>query len=130
MKKYILIVLSIVFISLNSCEDLGTVCTTEFVTYNLFVKGDTLTEYFTIRIANNDTIDHREIEYFPESDTNGRIYIILSDGYRAELEGKKEYFNFIGKIEGKIVINEIYIFGGGECHIYKESGKNEITLEQ
>lgn len=94
MKKYILIVLSIVFISLNSCEDLGTVCTTEFVTYNLFVKGDTLTEYFTIRIANNDTIDHREIEYFPESDTNGRSYIILSDGYRAELEGKKEYFEF------------------------------------
>ncbi len=55
-----------VLIVLTSCSDLGTTCTTEYVSYYLYVKGDTLTDYFTIRLSTNDTIREQYDDYFPE----------------------------------------------------------------
>jgi|GEM_PF-1451085 hypothetical protein len=121
-------ILTFVIALFTSCSDFGTMCTTEFITYDLYVKGDTLTEYFTIRMSNNDTIDHKELEYFPEIEEGGRSYIVLTDGFKRELDGKREIFSFIGIIDKKVVIREMYVFGGGECHVYKVSGKDRIDL--
>lgn len=131
MKKSKLALMSIlifVITVLSSCSDLGTACTTEFITYHLYVKGDTLTEYYTVRMSTNDTLREHYDEYFPEDNEGRRGYAILTDGHRSVLNGKKEGFIFVGKIENQKVIEEFYVFGGGECHIYKVSGKEKITL--
>lgn len=129
MKTLFLSIFTFVAILLTSCDDTGTMCTTEFITYNLYVKGDTLTDFYTIRISTNDTIRDLNEGYFPTDNYGRRGYAILNDGYRKILNGKKEGFVFIGEIDAQIVIQELYIFGAGECHVYKESGKEIIEIE-
>lgn len=132
MKKSSLAMMSIltfVITVLTSCSDLGTTCTTEFVSYYLYVKGDTLTDFYTIRLSTNDTTREQYDDYYPEDNEGRRGYIVLTDGHRKILEDKKEAFLFIGKIDNEKVVEEYYVFGAGECHVYKESGKDKIDIE-
>lgn len=126
MKNIIITIFAITTLFFASCEEEQVVCTTEFVTVNLVVKGDSLTDYYTIRLITNDTIRSEEPPY---TTINGDIsYVVLTDGMRDELKGKLEPFIFKGQIDGETVISEEYKLGANDCHIYKDSGKDEIVL--
>jgi len=126
MKNIIITIITVATLFLASCEEEGVVCTTEFATVNLEVVGDSLTDYFTIRLITNDTIRSQETPY--KINNGNYIYVVLTDGMRKELEGKKEPFVFKGEIDGETVISEEYTISANECHIGKDSGKDKVEL--
>lgn len=100
-----------------------TVCTEEFQSIGIRVLGDSLTDFYTIRLVTSDTI--RRSTGF-ESQTHW--YPVLDDSYRRQLASKQESFQFIGKQGQRIVIRQDYIIEADQCHIRKVSGRNEIQL--
>ncbi|MEZ5024162.1 MAG: hypothetical protein R2728_13050 [Chitinophagales bacterium] len=125
MKLYGSLFLALLF-SLSllfSCnEEDGISCTLEFRTIGLTVIGDSLTDYYTIRRSNNDTI--RSIDFgFEDS-----YYVVLDDSYQSEIENSQESFEFIGEINDSIVIQETYVITADQCHISKISGPSQVTL--
>lgn len=127
MKNILLTLFAITVLSLASCEEEGVVCTTEFATVNLVVVGDSLTDYFTVRLITKDTIRSQETPY--KNNDGDFSYIVLTDGMKNELEGKLDLFVFKGEINGETVISEEYKIGADECHIYKDTGKDKIVLK-
>lgn len=112
---------------LYACQpDINTdqaICTTEFRSVGLRVIGDTLTDFYTIRLSNSDTI-RRSTGVEPQT----HWYLVLDDSYQRQLVNKQESFRFIGKKGQTIVIREEYIIAADQCHINKVSGKSEIQL--
>lgn len=109
---------------LTSCiEDKGLVCTEELRSFTLIVNGGQLDEYFTIRESNGDTI--RVGNNFPHS---GNEYWILDDRMNETLKKKSENFRFKGFINHKVVVNELFMFRGGPCHLEKVFGKKEVDI--
>ena len=45
-----------------------------------------------------------------------------------ELKGKSETFRFKGIINNQVVVDETFILRGGEYHIEKIYGKNEVDI--
>ena len=108
---------------LFSCnEEDGISCTLEFRTIGLTVIGDSLTDYYTIRLSNNDTI--RSIDFgFEDS-----YYVVLDDSYQSEIENSQESFEFIGEIDDSVVVQETFVIAADLCHITKISGPSQIIL--
>ncbi len=123
----IFLFLSILFsMFFYSCkeEDKPIMCTEEFRTVGINVNGDSLTNYYTIRPFNNDTI-------LPTNSFQGvyeNYYVVLDDSYRANIANKQETFIFIGFINDSIVVNEEFIIKADDCHIEKVSGKETVNL--
>jgi hypothetical protein len=85
------------------------------------VNGDTLDDYYTIRVSTNDKL--RSFYVFEDNK-----YWVLDDSWQDELKGTKETFVFKGIINNKVVVNETFIFRGGECHVEKIYGKTEVDI--
>ncbi|MDQ6476875.1 hypothetical protein [Dyadobacter sp. LHD-138] len=107
---------------LCSCVDedneRGVICTEEFRSALLNVPGDPLTESYSIRLSNADTIRH-----LANSDLRPGYYLVLDDNYQPKLENQQDTFRFIGKRGSEVVVSEDYIFKADKCHITKVSGK-------
>ncbi|MCB0501830.1 MAG: hypothetical protein KDD32_04055 [Bacteroidetes bacterium] len=122
-KWLILPVLLIVAVLFDACEtEDGIVCTLEFRTIGVTVIGEALTDHYTIRIANNDTIRPQDFGFDDD------YYVILDDGYQSNFAGTQESFQFIGEIDDSVVIRENYVIVADQCHISKVSGLSQITL--
>lgn len=115
--------ISFLAISLSGCNDeqpqQGVICTEEFRATTLYVPGALLTESFTIRLSNSDTIRIKGNADFLEG-----YYVVLDDNYQAKLENQQDNFRFIGKRGNEVVVQENYVFKADQCHITKVSGKN------
>ena len=98
-------------------------CTADFQFVTIEVIGDTLTDFFTLRQSNGDTIRHED-QYLPFELT----YIVLTDNFRDELQNTQENFIFKGFIEDSLVVEEPFEIGAGRCHIAKVSGKDKVQL--
>lgn len=123
MKKGVLVlIIAIVFIQ-ESCDN-EVACTEIFGTIGITVTGDSLTNYYSLRESNNDTI---RIPY-PYQTVKGLFYGVLDDSYHPKIKNNSAAFRFIGEINDSIVINEPFIIEGDDCHINKVSGKSEIQL--
>jgi hypothetical protein len=108
-------------IFLTSCDP-QVVCTEEFRTFTLEVVGDTLTQTYTIRKDNQDTVQSAT-EPFSENK-----YTVLSDAYQPEMENKTLDFIFHGYIGDSLVIDEDYNISADKCHIDGVTGKIKIEL--
>lgn len=119
----ILRLLSFLAISVSGCKDeqpqQGVICTEEFRSTTLYVPGAPLTESFTIRLSNSDTIRIKG-----NADFRQGYYVVLDDNYQAKLENQEDNFRFIGKRENEVVVLEDYVFKADQCHITKVSGRN------
>lgn len=119
----ILRLLSFLAISVSGCKDeqpqQGVICTEEFRSTTLYVPGAPLTESFTIRLSNSDTIRIKG-----NADFRQGYYVVLDDNYQAKLENQQDNFRFIGKRGNEVVVREDYVFKADQCHITKVSGKN------
>ncbi len=115
--------ISFLIISLSGCKDeqpeQGVICTEEFRSTTLYVTGAPLTESFTIRLSNSDTIRIKG-----NADFRQGYYVVLDDNYQAKLENQQDNFRFIGKRGNEVVVQENYVFKADQCHITKVSGKN------
>lgn len=109
-------------IGLCACQE-ETVCTTEFRAVVVRVLGDSLTDYYTVRVTNSDTI--RYVDSRLEGSTG---YVVLDDSYQSALANKQEQFRFVGEINNVVVVDEEYVVKADECHISKVSGKDEVRL--
>ena len=112
-------------ISLSGCKDeqpqQGVICTEEFRSTTLYVPGAPLTESFTIRLSNSDTIRIKG-----NADLRQGYYVVLDDNYQAKLENQEDNFRFIGKRGNEVVVLEDYVFKADQCHITKVSGKTSL----
>ncbi|MET7257834.1 hypothetical protein [Dyadobacter fermentans] len=115
--------ISFLAISLCGCNDdqpqRGVNCTEEFRSTTLYVPGASLTESFTIRLSNSDTIRIKG-----NGDFHQGYYVVLDDNYQPKLENQQDNFRFIGKRGNEVVVKENYVFKADQCHITKVSGKN------
>ena len=121
------IVFSLIFLSgiLLSCDKNEQVgCTLEFRTIGVTVTGDSLTDFYTLRIPNSDTIRLSAIGFYPYK----KWYPVLDDNYQSKIANTQESFRFIGKINDTIVVNETFIIKADACHIEKVSGRSEVGL--
>jgi hypothetical protein len=114
-----LIVFNSVFSSCSQ-KDKPVICTKEFRTISITVKGEPLDEYFTIRIKTNDTI-----RIGRENVPGENIYPVLDDNFQKLIEGKTEEFRFIGYKNHEMVVNEPFVISADKCHINYVSGKLE-----
>ena len=112
----------ILLLSIISCTK--PICTKELFVSEVTVSGDSLTDFYTIRNSNSDTIKFTT----GKGSYLGRLPV-LSDNYYDILKGiPPEDFKFIGIINDVIVFNEPFVYSADECHIVKVSGKEEIKL--
>ncbi len=109
-------------VSLCACQE-ETVCTTEFRFVNIKVLGASLTDYYTIRITNSDTI-----RYENSRRDNTTTYVVLDDSYQSELANTQDRFRFVGEVNNVVVVNEEFIIKADKCHISKVSGREEVQL--
>ena len=121
----IVYLISFLAISLSGCKDeqpqQGVICTEEFRSTTLYVRGAPLTESFTVRLSNSDTIRIKG-----NGDFGQGYYVILDDNYQTMLENQQDYFRFIGKRGNKVAIQENFVFKADHCHITKVSGKSQL----
>ncbi|RYE13998.1 MAG: hypothetical protein EOP45_20315 [Sphingobacteriaceae bacterium] len=99
------------------------VCTQEFQSIGLKVLGDSLTDFYTVRLSTSDTIRRST---GVESQTHW--YLVLDDSYQRQLANKQESFRFIGKQGQRVLIQQDYIIAADHCHVKKVSGISEIQL--
>lgn len=101
-------------------------CTLEHKTEGITVIGDTLTQFYTIRESNNDTIRFSKANnhYYHQQ----KWYPVLSDDFSGRLKDQSENFRFIGEVKGLVKVNERFVFTSDGCHIEKLSGKKEVKL--
>lgn len=116
---FFIYVLSAVF---TSCADKEkpVMCTMEFRTITITVKGEPLDEFFTIRLKSNDTL-----RLGRENMTEENMYPVLDDSFQKMLEGKTEEFRFIGYKNNVMVVNEPFVIRADRCHIEYVSGRKE-----
>lgn len=122
MSKIICCFLIVVSFFIQSCKNKEVNCTEEFRTVGVTVTGDSLTDFYTIRISNSDTI--RIVVDYP----NNQWYPVLDDNYQNKIANSQESFRFIGEINDTIVVNEDFIIRADQCHISKVSGKEVVNL--
>ena len=123
MKKLISISLIVLLGLFQACKE-EVMCTEEFRAVGISVIGDSLTNFYTVRNSNLDTIKFpNNIEY-----SSNHWYPVLDDNYQSKIANSQESFKFIGEINDTIVVNEVYVINADDCHINKVSGKSEVVL--
>lgn len=109
----------------NNCEN--AICTEVFMTVATQVVDKDgipviLDEVYTMRTNLDERI---EIDQHMGEGS----YIVLDDNYRLKLQNNSGEFTFVGKKDGKIVVEEPFTISADCCHIEKKTGKEVITLQ-
>ncbi|MFT4522171.1 MAG: hypothetical protein ACI8ZN_001111 [Bacteroidia bacterium] len=100
------------------CKD-TEVCDERFALIGLNVIGKELTNSFTVRKSNGDTLNKT-------TEAQG-LYIVVDDNYRDQINGN-EIFVFEGFIDNSRVVLEEFTVGTDDCHVIKISGVSEVKL--
>lgn len=129
MTKSIFAILILSALLVGACstdsKEEEVICTEEFIVIGIKVSGGSLTDYYTLRESNTDTIRFTDNSAYPV----GNWYPILDDSYQTILENTQEDFIFYGKINDAIVVNQPYIIGADRCHIKKISGASQVSIQ-
>ncbi len=104
------------------------VCTQVFVMYTVTVLDAIGSPVDSVKIKVTGSsgyiyeLDDEIILGFPGT------YVIMSDKYQQKLSGRIEDVSVIGT-KGTLTFKENYIFSADECHIFKISGKDTVTIK-
>ncbi len=119
---YKLFIALYVILSIETC-DFGNhkdiICSEIFAAVTIEVKGNALTDFYTVRTSTEEVIRHEMM--FGDS-----IYTILDDNYVNKLINRQDTFIFYGYYRGVLVVEETYVIKADECHVEKVSGRNRI----
>ncbi|TVQ75757.1 MAG: hypothetical protein EA358_11000 [Flavobacteriales bacterium] len=105
---------------LSSCNDDDIYCTEEFRVISIEVVGEPLTEHYSIRQSNSDTIRH--------NDEGGQTYTVLDDNYLSQLKNQQDTFRFQGFINDTLRVDELFVIKADECHVIYVSGRRRVQL--
>ncbi|HTN45434.1 MAG TPA: hypothetical protein VL098_03745 [Flavipsychrobacter sp.] len=102
-------------------------CTMMFASVSITVKTSNgvsaeLDEVYTIRKSTSEIL-----KYSQPGNTTG-AYIVLDDSYQKELQNKQEEFYFVGKKNGKVMVEEPYVLSADCCHVSKVSGRDALII--
>jgi len=122
--RNVYLLLICLFLFFSSCDDIQNACTNEFRTIGLNVNGQSLSEHYTIRINNNDTLRFENYGFYPTDN----YYVVIDDSYHHLLKNQAENFRFIGLINDSVVVNEVYFIKSDGCHVEKLNGVEEVNL--
>ena len=120
MKK-LLFLISLISFSLLGCNK--DKCTDNFSTHQLKVNGQELDIYYTVIKGTTNIINQVNMTSLGHPN-----YIVIDDQYKEELAGQTKEFTFIGKINGQVVLEVDFTFRADDCHVYKISGPDEVTI--
>lgn len=121
MNKISFLVLFILLII--SCKDKEQACTEEFRMISITVNGEGLSNVYTVRQSNNDTIINNQ-----NSLVDPNTYVVLDDNYLPKLKNQTDDFLFVGEIDGNKVVEEMFTIRADECHVEYVSGNTDIDL--
>lgn len=114
------------FYCLNSCASTqpqdDIICSTIFKSITVGINGLQLDSYYTIRISDGDTIQNEDM------DKEDSFYPVMTDQYHNNLINTKDSFHFVGLVNDSIIVEEPYVIGGDDCHIYLDKGAKVINL--
>lgn len=124
-----LFVLFITGVLISACTRCGDeiICTDDLRMILLNVQGTgeqtgILDSAYTIRQSTGEKIR------YPQPLGPGH-YVVLDDTYQPELRNQEDMFRFIGWKNNAIVVNEEFIIGADNCHIFKRSGADSIRIQ-
>lgn len=98
-------------------------CTMEFRTVTINVQGDTLDQFYTIRITSGDTIRLNSGNTFGVN-----TYPVLDDTYQINIANRTEQFRFVGLKNNAVIVDELFTIKADQCHIDYVSGNQYVTL--
>lgn len=106
----------------------NTICTMMFKSVSVQVTDANgapvlLDEAYTVRTKTKEII---RPEHQGKQDG---YYVVLSDSYQKKLENQKASFRFVGKKDGKEVVNQVFVIEADCCHINRLEGPENITLK-
>lgn len=125
--KWIIAIIFFTGLAISCSKDNGSgevICSEEFRMVGLKVTGGKLTDFYTLRVSTGDTIRFTESGTYPLVNW----YPVLDDNYQPLLEGTEEDFLFVGEIDQARVVEETFVIAADQCHIYKISGPQMISL--
>ncbi|MCI4667505.1 MAG: hypothetical protein MRZ79_05035 [Bacteroidia bacterium] len=122
MEKLILIVAATLLFASTACDTINPVaCTEEFRSITVEITGADIDKTFTIT-NDGDTI-HREDPAMAND-----FYTIIDDGTTQIEDNEEVDVSFHAYKGDSLLVDEPYVVGRDECHVYKESGKVKIEL--
>lgn len=107
-------------LGLNACSE-QIACTEEFRMVTVEITGDTISDFYTLRLKTGDTLKHGDIGI-------ANTFIILDDSFQPTLENNSETFRFEALKNDSLVVSEDYIIKADHCHINKISGPQLVEL--
>lgn len=134
-KLKIVLVAGLAGLALISCKTTkkvacppNTMCTMMFKSVSVLVTDANgtpvqLDEAYTIQTKTKETI---RPEHHGSRDG---YYVVLNDSYQKKLENQKASFRFIGKKDGKEVVNQLFVIEADCCHINRLEGPEKISLK-
>jgi hypothetical protein len=133
--SFIALIASLPFLTAGSCEQKkqeaecspNTICTMMFASVNTSVKDNNgvladLDESYSVRKSNGEILRY-------DQEGGAGEFKILDDSYQKDLANKTDTFQFVGKKNGHIVVDELFVIKADCCHVSKVSGKSEIILK-
>jgi len=132
-KIKILLFTALMLMTLASCDDtpIGSpICTAEFVTINLKVTdaAGQPVENADINITHSVSGDTLQVcESFECADGKMGNYTLFHDGLMEEVSFEGEAFIVSGTAE-EGSFREEFIFAKDECHVFKKSGPESVTI--
>ena len=119
----VLSLLTLVFSCAKKNPDGPIACTELFASVSIGVVGGELTDYFTVQQSTGDTLRLGNLNFF-----GLYSYYVVDDSYQSKLVNNPQIFTFYGYITDTKVIEEVFVVSADECHIYKVSGVEQVTL--
>lgn len=98
-------------------------CTEEFRIVSLEIIGGELDAFHTYREKTGEHLILSESASVFEN-----FYPVLSDNEHKLIVNSEEYFIFNGYINEELVVSERFLIGADECHIFKITGPNSVSL--
>lgn len=133
--SFVLLLLFSPFFIAGSCNkeekkrkcDPNMACTMMFASVSITVKTSNgipaeLDEVYTLRKSTSELL-----KYSQPGNATG-TYTVLDDSYQKELQNKQEEFHFVGKKNGKVMVEEPYVLSADCCHVSKVSGNDELVI--
>lgn len=116
--------------SILGCNDSNTTqeitCSTIFKSIDIEVQDTTgkpyiFDDHYTLQLSDRDTIR--------EPMNSEGYYTVLNDRQHEELKEKQDSFLFVGIKDSAVVVQEMFVINGDQCHINKVSGEDKVVVK-
>ena len=111
-------------------------CTTEYRMLTVTIKDSQsnpiiLSDYFVKKTSTGEIIDFsKEDPYMDSINRIQGIYLLSTDGKMDMISRDGTEFEFHGILDSTEIVNEKYIIGKDQCHVFMITGQTEIVITE